>query len=422
MERNLDGLFLFMTDSVRILSASVLFLWTSLIAQPQWVVTQRLDQANEFYYGIGASLVSEGDADARALIAFGQNVEVRVRSIFQREVSEEGSSFSDRTSVSAELVSDVSLKGIGVSERYTDTSSHRFYSLVRYRKTEYDSLITYEIQREILLMQARNRMAEEKREEELRAQKTLHKQDEERRKEDLRRQQARLEMEKEEQRQEEEKRTLYRTMYGEFLDAGTTQRVVTMRNGEVSGTGRTLMLKGHLNPLAPAEAFYAFRLAMFELSAGVHVRAKKVQRQEAALRVQLLPGVGELTRTTLSIGVSQGLASIADSGYAFDRSVLSFFAAGDYTDPEWNFTTLSFYADRRYAAVGAVSFPFYKQFKDHVGFMLEAKYIFHEDFRDERGAPFELNAGIMLRAGPEFSTTLTLEDHRRIALAFEFQF
>jgi len=349
-------------------------------------------------------------------------VEVRVRSIFQREVSEEGRSFSDRTSVSAELVSDVSLKGISVSERYIDTASHRYFSLVRYRKTEYDSLITYEIQREILLMKARNKMVEEKREEELRAQKTLHQQDEDRRKEELRRQQAHLEMEKEEQRQEEERRTLYRTLYGEFLDAGPTQRVVTMRNGEVSRAGRTLMVKGNLNPLAPAEAFYAFRLAMFELSAGVQVRAKKVQRQEASLRVQLLPGVGELTRTTLSIGVSQGVASIADSGYSFDRSVFSFFAAGDYTDPGWNFTTLSFYADRRYAAVGAVSFPFYKQFKDHVGFMLEAKYVFMDGFRDERGAAFELNAGFMLRAGPGFATTLSFEDHRRIALAFEFEF
>src|SRR4030042_1632605 len=103
--------------------------------KPRWVAEQKIDNYIEAYYGIGISPISSDDADARALISFGQNVEIKVKSIFQREVSEEGKDFSENTSVTAELISDVSLKGISITERFADTTAKTFYSLISYRKS-----------------------------------------------------------------------------------------------------------------------------------------------------------------------------------------------------------------------------------------------------------------------------------------------
>lgn len=182
------------------------------------------------------------------MIYFGQNVEVKVKNIFHREVSEEGKDFSERTKVTEELVSDVSLKGIGMTERYADAALKLFHSLVRYRKTEYDSLIAKEIEREILLMITRNRMEEEKRAEELRAEKARNIQEEEKQKENVRAQQTRIELQREVHRQSELRKELYKTVNDEFLDHVLPKKVVTLRNGEIAHETSSLMIKGGISP------------------------------------------------------------------------------------------------------------------------------------------------------------------------------
>lgn len=390
--------------------------------QPKWVSHQKIDNPAIYYYGIGVSKTSTDDADARAFLSFGQNVEVKVKSIFQREVTEEGKEFSESTKITEELISDVSLKGIGITERHVDTTSKSFYSLIQYRKTEYDSLITKEIEREIFLMKARNKMTEERRAEELRAEKTRNLQEEERKKEFLRAQQTEIELQREEQKQEELRKELYRTIYGEFLNHALPEKVVTLRNGEISHESSSLMVKGGVGPVQFKGAFYALRVAIIEISANAVFIDKKFDQEEGFVKVQLLPGVGEFTKTSLAIGVSQAVGLIADSGYNFKRSKYSFFAAANYTDPEWEYTTISGFGDKRRISIGATSFPFFKQFKNHFGLMLEANILIDKDFRNKYGDSFVVNGGIRLQSSDAFITQFAYENNEQLTLSLEFQF
>ncbi|MBI2429739.1 MAG: hypothetical protein HYV29_13275 [Ignavibacteriales bacterium] len=390
--------------------------------QPLWVRQQKIESPSLYYYGIGVSKISFDDADARALILFGQNVEIKVKSIFQREVTEEGKEFSEKTNVTEELVSEVSLKGIAISERYADTTAKSFFSLIQYRKTEYDSLITKEIEREILLMKARNKMTEEKRTEALRAEKAKNLQEEEKKKEQLRAQQTDLELKRTEQIQEEQRKELYKKIYGEFLEHALPEKVVTLRNGEIAHETSSLMIKVGVGPVQFKGGYYAFRIAVFEVSGNAIFRDKKFNQQEGFVKVQLLPGVGEFTKTSLAIGVSQAVGLIADSGYSFKRSKYSFFVAANYTDPEWEYTTISAFGDKRRISIGATSFPFFEQFKNHLGFMLEANVYLDKDFRNKYGDSFVINGGIRLQANDSFVTQFAYENNEQFTLSLEFQF
>ena len=161
---------------------------------------------------------------------------------------------------------------------------------------------------------------------------------------------------------------------------------------------------------------------VFEIAGNAVFRDRKFNQQEAYAKIQVLPAVGEFSKTTLTIGISQAIGSIADSGYQFKRSKYSFFVAGNYTDPEWEYSTLSFFGDKRKIALGMTSFPFYSQFKTHFGFVLEANVIFDKEFRNNYGDPFVVNGGIRLQGNGEFSTQFAYENNEQFVLTFEFQF
>ena len=112
--------------------------------RPEWTNTQKSTIGTGFYYGIGVSQSNSDEADTRAFLEFARNVEVKVKSTFQREVNEEGKEFSDRTILSMEMISDVSLKGIAVTERYTDTTSATFYSLIKLKLYTKERYLNYE--------------------------------------------------------------------------------------------------------------------------------------------------------------------------------------------------------------------------------------------------------------------------------------
>ena len=417
------GFFIMMTILPRILSVFVLSV-CFLHAQnkPEWTNTQKSSIGSGYYYGIGTSQVSSDEADTKAFLEFVRNVEIKVKSTFQREVNEEGKDFSDQTHISTEMVSDVSLKGISITERFKDTTSRVYFSLIQYRISQYDSIVQFEIDREIVLMKVRNKMIEEKRQEELRSQKVKNQQEEEGKKEELRAKQVQLTFEQQRQHQKVQEEDLHRIMFGEFLKCAPPEKVITFRNAEISNEESSLMLKGGLTPLQFKGGMYALRMAMFEIAGSALFRNKKFEQQEGSVKIQLLPRVGEFSKTSLAIGAVQAIGLIADSGYQFKRSTYSGFISGNLTLPEYLYSTFSFYGDKRKISIGVTSFPFFPQFKNHLGFVLELNSIFDKEFRNEKGNAFVVNAGIRLQGSDTFSTQLTFEDYSSLNLIFEFQF
>jgi hypothetical protein len=402
----------------------IIFFSLSLFAQtrPEWTNTSKNSIGSGFHYGIGISNVDADEADTRAFIEFSRNVEVKVKSIFQREVSEEGKEFSDKTNISMQLISDVSLKGISISERFLDSAAGNYFSLILYRTTEYDSLVQFQIEREIVLMKVRNKMDEEKRLEQLRAQKAMNQLIEEQNQEELRARQVHLTIEQRKLQQKEREEELLRKIYGEFLESAPPEKAVSLRNGEVSNGENTLMIKGGLSPLQLNGVLYAVHSAMFEFAGNAVFRKRKFAQQEAYLKIQVLPRVGKFTKTSIAFGAVQAVGLIADSGYNFKRSKYSLFLSGNVTVPQYYYSTLSLYGDKRKVSLGITSFPFYEQFKNHLGFVIELNSVFDKDFRNSKGNAFVVNGGIRLQGSDTFSTQLVYEDYEQLNVILEFQF
>jgi hypothetical protein len=103
-------------------------LWSPLRAQfvqkPEWV---RLFQQGktytdtiESYIGIGSSSVSQDDADARSRHDFALSVEVRVQHVITRNIQEVDNVTRDEYNVSAQMSSDIVLRGVNITERDED--------------------------------------------------------------------------------------------------------------------------------------------------------------------------------------------------------------------------------------------------------------------------------------------------------------
>lgn len=415
--------FLFLDMTTRNLLSVFLFCSGIAFAQaPEWTNIAKNSIGPGYYSGIGISSASQSDADNRAFVEFGRSVQVMVKSVFQREVSEEEKSFSDKTTISTEMISNVSLKGITVTERYHSVTDSLYYSLIKYAVAEYDSTVLNEVRREIAMLKVRNQMEEERKQEELRAVKAKNALDEQKTKEELRTNQERITFEQQRQKQEEEAKALHQKMYGEFLAVPAPERAVTLRTAELSTQGNSLLVTGGFGPFQLSGLRYAMRLAMFEVSASATARDYTLLQQDAYLRVRIIPGVGEFTKTTVTIGVVQSVGAPKDSVFTFDHALISFYAAANLTIPEYWYSTFLLTGEKRKIGAGWITYPFYPQLKQHVGFSLEAVTILDKAYRNSRNEKFVINGALRVQASPDFITMLSFEQHERLKLSMEFQF
>ena len=387
--------------------------------KPFWVANRTVKNSELYYFGIGSSKESFAESDAKARLEFAMNVEVKVKGVFQQEIKEEGEDFYNKTKISNELVSNVSLKGITITSRYSDTV---YYSLIQYRKTEYDSLVKLGIQQEVELIKERNKAEEEKKKEEIRAQRVKDSLALVQKQVELKAANEKMVIEEQEHLQELKQVELRKKLYGEFLLLSPPEKVVTLRNGEITHGSTAVAAKMGLGPFQVRGLYAAYSVWKFEISANSVWKNKEVDQQEAFFKIQILPGVGEYYKTTLAIGASQAVGLISDSGYSFERSKYSFFISGNVAVPELYYSYISFYGDKRKIAVGINSHPFFKTFKNHIGFMLDIHIIPDKDFRDIYGDAFMIQGGIRLHASENLSTLFAYEGHERFMLTLEFQF
>lgn len=388
-------------------------------AKPFWVTNNTVQNSQQYYFGIGISDSSFDDADFKARIQFSMNVEVKVKSLFEQKIKEDDNEYSNTTKVSNELLSDVSLKGIAVTERFHDSL---FYSLILYKKDDYDSLIAQEIRREIERQKVKNKMEEERKREEIRAERAKDSLTAVQQNEKLKTQQEQSALEAKQYEQEEFEKQFRIKQYQEFLSQSPPEKVVTLRNGELSHASTSIGIKTSVSPFVVRGAYVAFRLWKFEFSSRAVWQHSKVEQQEAFAKIQILPNIGDYYRTTLAIGVSQALGRIAENGYFFDKSKYSFFISGNVTLAHFMHSYISFYGDRRNYAVGINSNPFYSLFKHHVGVMIDLHYIPDEEFRNLYGDPIMVQGGIRLEASETMSTVFAYEGNERFFLTFEFAF
>ncbi len=388
------------------------FLQGQIVSRPEWV---RLFQQGktytdtiEAYIGIGASPVSQEDADARSRHDFALSVEVRVENAITRSVQEVDNVTREEYSTSARMSSDIVLRGVNITERYEDLEERKFYALIRIQKSVFDTLLTAEIRRDLERKKAENLVLEERRREELRSQ------------------QASLELRKKEEETRRQELELERQQYRDFLGMRAPGQVVDLRNGEIQRSGVGLGARMSISPFNIRSGYASLALWHFEFFARAEFQSDRffesvmLRREEAALKIQLLRHAGDIHRTSLAFGVV---------GYAHEETWeevgastprYSLFVAGDVALPDFLSSYGSLYVDSRKISAGVNSFPFPGSFQDAVSIVLQVDYIWNNEWQTRFRDPLLVQAGIRFRASEGFTTSFAYEENEFLIFALEF--
>lgn len=391
---------------------------SSLLAQdiqkPDWVNRFQLGlsmrDTMDSYSGIGVSVSTQDEADAKARQEFALNIEARVQNEISRSVQETENALRDEYAATAKVSSDVVLRGVSITARYEDRVLKQFYALVQVPKSTFDTLLVSEIRRDCERKKAESRINEEKRAEELRSR------------------QAELELRKREEETGRQEIELEKKQYEDFFKLTPPEEVIDLRNGEIARKGWTLILKSALSPFDVQSAHFKLAMWRFELSGNAYMQTQRflksdmLQREQAALKVQLLDHAGQFNKTSLGFGVV-GFADVSTLG-ALDstKPKYSLFFAGDIGLPTVFYSFASGYVDGRKASAGLNFFPLPGSLKDAVSFLVQIDYVWNKEWRNRFFDPLLLQTGIRFRASDAFATSFTYEGHEFLVFTIEMGF
>lgn len=379
------------------------------IQKPAWVVhIQQKGTAPDFgmdvYYGIGVSDLTPGDADASARKELASMIVTRVRSVQKKEEKEEQGKMESKYELSVEAITDTVLKGIAISERYVNDIPPRYYSLIRIGKTDYDNMAVEERRREV-----------EKR-------KALNAEDEKERQEALRKRQADLELTRLAEEQAKREEEFKKQRYADFLKIPAHEKVVSLYNSEFVETTHRFSLGGWVSPLSFRNAGYGFRFWKMELSAYVASSSDSLYQAEAKVKIQILQGVGELTKLGVAIGYMLYTDSlILDNTGDVILKQSPFFSA-NMAFPGLLYSHASMYADFRKVSFGLNSYPLFSSVKNAISLLLQVNYIWNAPSRNRHNDPITVEGGLRLRASNDIGASFTYERNEFFVLTLDFGF
>lgn len=380
----------------------------SLTFRPDWVNAYLANGAYDpgalYYSGIGVSMVSQEEADAKARREFALNVEVHVRSVYSEVVHEMSESFSQDVVDSLILRTDMELRGINITARYGTGVSPLYLSLIQVRRAEYAATIKEELMRTVERQRAENLAREEQ---EL---------------EQLRQRTAMLEIERQTRDQELREMEFRKQQYGEFMDAPVPLSVLTLRNQAFDSTRYTLSARISVSPFFVPEVYYASRWWRFETFGTTTLRNGAVQLQDFGIMLNIVSVNHDMTRFSLSAG-AVSYACVPHIGTAKELTALKFRTSARITGttafPKLAYSYVSVAADARKVSVGAIVFPLFKNVKQALGLVLQTEYVSKRDWRNRFGDPVLVQAGIRFQAPGGLSSTFGFENHEHFIFAVE---
>ena len=365
--------------------------------KPDWVRRYQkgksIKSALDYYYGIGTSKKSQSEADIKAREEFAISVEVKVKSIFEEEIKEKNRRVFEFSRYSLSELTEISIKGITVTERYEDLRKRTYYSLIKIRKDEYNRIKYGEIKREL-----------ERQQMELQRQMLSHQIEEQAAREKTRHWWELWEIKKEEFLRK-------KVYYREFLQNQPPGKVITLRNGQLSSRTHELSFGIGIVPVSISSLYYAYRFWQLELILNMGFRDNQLQQQDLSLKFQLLPNTGEFYKTSISFGFVEYVGSISEMDLKEVQPKYSPFIAGNITVPIWYNSYISFYGDFKKVSLGINNFIFYENLKDKVSFLFQIDFILAEDFRNRFVDPVLFQIGLRFKTFRNISSSLTYEDH-----------
>ena len=331
---------------------------------------------------------------------------------------------------SSEITTELSVKGISMSERFVDSDADAYYSLIMVTREEYVEIIEKNVEEELALRDAEFR----KKQDEERLALEQERSDQEREAEE-----ARMAIDERERREELRQRQLEAMIrrYREFLDTQPQSQLVSIRTAQLGHKPQhyslSIGISPGITPFQPSNLVYrahiAYRLFnFFEISTTVALNdnsdAFDWWFQEFDLKMRILDNVGELIPVSLAVG-GKGLffqpynvftgEKVEIVGVLYGAFMISF--------PMALHTHLALYGGNDRVSLGFISHPFFTWLDDAIGFIGEASYTFHPLLTgDTYLSNFLFQAGFRLKTFDNLLTTITFEDHNTFSFVLDLFF
>lgn len=410
---------------------------TDASGTPIWVVQAKRGEYGKIadtshYFGVGISPTSQEEADQRARLDFGQTVETTVQSRVEENTTVVGKLQLYNAEVVSEVSTNVSLKGIGITGRWSEKDGGAFYSLIKLKRSEYLAILTKNIDDELAMREKelereRAELTQEVEAQRLEAERETARIERERLAVEQRRLEEQLKREKLAQKQLELEGKLLK--YEEFLVTQPQAQLLSYRNAQLSSRVQHYALTiGVLPGIYPYDVtklvtrvhagYSLFRFMEISTTAALQDRHGSFDwgYQEFDLKLRLLNSRGKLVQLSLGLGGKATLYNIVtDFGYGW-----SLYGSAVVSLPMVLSSHVSLYGGMDRIALGFTTHPFFGWIGDAVGLILEATYFFDTPYR--MGAyladMFLLQAGLRLK-GNNVATSIYLENHQTLAMTLE---
>jgi len=273
---------------------------------PEWVERYKkgksIKNASEYYFGVGSSIDNQANADNKAQEEFAKNVEVQVKDV-EKEILKEknGKVWESYVSVT-EIVTDVNLKGIHIAERYRDPGSGTYYSMIKIQKDEYNQIVFEELQKELERNIYENKIEEAKQKEGIRSSQEQFKLWLEKETNNLK---QKIEEYKFKIKQKQIQNNLLaqkKQEFKDFIELKPPAEALTFYNAELPIKNNTVSAEIGISPFSIQSVEYIRKIWKLTLSSYSEFYDNKFNRQDIALKYQILPNSGNINKITLAIG------------------------------------------------------------------------------------------------------------------------
>jgi len=388
-------------------------------SDPEWVELYQKGEPGAiagtgYYLGIGESSLSQEDADEKARVSFAKNVETRVVSSMKEVYKEQPGVEENSISISLEVSTDLSLKGVGITHQFIDPLTGIYYSMIKIDRQEYMVIVEQNIREELLQEKAlleRKRLEMEQEAQEQEARRLAEEQ--KLRDEQLEQQQA---LQRESMRKAQREAQLQQ--FAEYLHRQPYSRLISFDNGELF-TGRHM-----LSTSVGLDDNYLVRNLGYALTFGEilqfgtshrlnfndGIQTASLVYSDAEAKIGLLNNNGRLVKVSAALGVRGFLTYPVDKNRRTEISG-TLYGAVVLAAPQLLYTDLSLYAGLDRIAVGAAWYPLFNVLGNSLALLGETTYLYNEDLQGLQSKAILTQVGLQLRAGDAFCSRLTWEDN-----------
>ncbi|MCK5683565.1 LPP20 family lipoprotein [bacterium] len=409
-------------------SASVYNPLPPLPPTPLWVSNNRILNRRDHYYGIGKSTIGQEEANNEARLNYSRNVFTHVQSMVEHSIQENNFKIKEEFKSINTVSSDVSLRGMSITEEFYDSNSRTWYALMKYKKDEYDILIAEEIFRELERMKKENVVEEKREKEKVRHEFALMKIDSLKAMTIFNRERTDESIKAEEHKRKLQRKRYLKKNYSDFIAMKPSHTILNAISAEVPDNTHTFGLKSILEPYSIIQTSYHLRLfRVFEGALRVYYRDGGIINQDSHIKVQLLSGNGEIYRTSIALGYEQYSSHLNEINAIIKNTDQisvnnSLFFTANINLPE-QYLVLKLFNNKRKTSLALQWFPFFENFSKSLSLAANMSYIRGEAFRNRHGHRFVFEPGIQFVVIPHrFQTLLAWEQNEFFTLSMDVQF